>query len=128
MRGQLALEDGGRSGQNTHDGCPGQEHIIEEAGMVDVLRLVGDLQARTAHGKVHAVHVNLTGIRLALSGFRYICAFVLEDGHSDVHLLLPSLVDGLRQAEESRVWTSRLLGNEALVSVCVGLFEAILVC
>ena len=62
--------------------------------MVDILRLVGDLQARRAHSKVHAVHVDLSGEWLALVYLRHVRVLVLEQWHLDFNFLLAAaLVD-----------------------------------
>ena len=95
--------------------------------MVDILSLIGDLQARTSHSKMHAVHVNLTGIWLTLGSFLQVGSFVGEDGHLDLDLLLAALVDRLGQAEEPRVRAARLLRDEVLMSVFVGLLNAALI-
>ena len=95
--------------------------------MADVLSFISDLQARTSHAKVHAVHVNLTRIWLTLGSFLQVGSFVGEDGHLDLDLLLAALVDRLGQAEEPRVRAARLLWDEVLMSVFVGLFDAPLI-
>ena len=95
--------------------------------MVDILRLVGDLQARRAHSKMHAVHVNLTGKRLILGSFLQVGPLVREDRHLDLDLLLATLVDGLGQAEESWMRAASLLRDEVLMSVFVGLLDAPLI-
>ena len=95
--------------------------------MVDILGLIGDLKATTTHAKVHAVHVNLTGVRLALGSFLHVGPLVGEDRHLDLDLLLAALVDGLGEAEEARVRAARLLRDEVLMRVFVGLLNAVLV-
>lgn len=49
--------------------------------MVDVHRLVGDLETRTSHTEMHAVHVNLTGEWLIFCGLRQVRVFVSVEGH-----------------------------------------------
>ena len=63
--------------------------------MVHILSLVGDLEAGTTHSKVHAVHVDLFWVGLAISSFCEVCILVLEYGYLNVHLLLTSFVDRL---------------------------------
>ena len=58
--------------------------------MVDIQGLIGNLQARTAHAKVHTIHVNLTREWLALINLCHISAFVLEERHLDLDFLLPT--------------------------------------
>ena len=92
--------------------------------MVDILTFISDLQARTSHAKMHAVHVNLTGKRLILGSFLQVGPLVREDRHLDLDLLLATLVDGLGQAEESWMRAASLLRDEVLMSMFVGLFDA----
>ena len=62
--------------------------------MVDILRLVGDLQARRAHSKMHAIHVNLAGEWLSLVRLGHVRVLVLEQWHLDLNFLLASaLID-----------------------------------
>ena len=63
--------------------------------MVDVLAFVGELQTGGAHSEVHAVHVDLFWVGLAISSFCEVCILVLEYGYLNVHLLLTSFVDRL---------------------------------
>ena len=90
--------------------------------------LVGNLQARATHAEVHAVHVDLTCMWLSLAHLRHVRILVLKQWHFYLNLLLAApLVDGLGEAEESRVRTSRFFRDEVLVSVDVPSFDSTLV-
>ena len=91
----LSLHKRRSSRQRGHDRCEGEEHVVQESGVVDVLSLVSDLEAGAAHAEVHAVHVDLAGVWLALCRFSNVSVLVLEDGYLDVHLFLASFVDRL---------------------------------
>ena len=95
--------------------------------MVDVLRLVSYLQARTAHAEMHTIHVNLTREWLTLGSYFHICVFVLEDRHLDLDFLLATLVDRLSEAKESWVRAACLLWDEALMCVFVRLLNTTLI-
>lgn len=95
--------------------------------MINIFCLVCDLQAGTAHTEVHAVHINLTRVRLSFGGLAHVRVLILVQGHLNVDLLLAALVDRLRQTEESRMRTRCLLWYEALMRVLVRLLDSTLV-
>ena len=68
--------------------------------MVNALSFVSQLETATPHSEVHGIHVNVTRVRLVFSWLK-IRVFVDVNRHLDVHLLLTTLSDGLRQAEEA---------------------------
>lgn len=124
----LTLEEGRGCREHRHDWREGQEHVVKVARVANVLRLVGHLQAGTAHSKVHGVHVDLSCMGFVLARRRVVGVFVLKAGHLNIHLLLASFVDGLGQAEEARVWTSSLLRNESLMGVFVDRGKILAIC
>ena len=87
--------------------------------MVYILCFVCDLQAGAAHAKMHRVHIYASREGLSLSCLGQVGALILVNGHLDLHLLLATLVDRLRQAKEAWVRAARLFGYEHLMSVFI---------
>ena len=128
MVGQPALQNRRSCRKHRHYRGPGQEHIVEKSRMVDVLGLVGDLEAGAAHPEVHAVHVDLAGEGLRLTALLHVRVLVLEEGHFNFDLLFAAtLVDGLGQAEKSRVWACRFFRDKFLMRMDVPAFDTALV-
>ena len=62
--------------------------------MIDILRLIGDLQARGAHTEMHTVHVDLAREGLALVRLCHVRVLILEQRHLDLNFLLAAaLID-----------------------------------
>jgi len=87
--------------------------------VVDVLGLIGNLQTRRTHAKMHSVHVNLSWERLTLLSRHHVGVLVLEKRDLDINLLAAPLVDGLSETEETWVFASGLFRQEYLVGVFI---------
>ena len=93
--------------------------------MLDVLRLVSDLQTGTAHAKVHTIHVDLAWEGFPLGRIRHVSVLILIQGHSDINLILITpFINRLGQAEESWVMAGRFFWDKALMRVIVSPFDA----
>ena len=75
---------------------------------------------------MHRVHIYAARERLALGRFRQVSVLIMVDRYLDLHLLLTSLVNRLRQAKEAWVRTARLFGDEHLMSVLIYGLDAML--
>ena len=89
----LAFQERSRGGKDGHDRGPRDEHIVQEACVVNVKGLIGDLETGGSHTKVHGIHVNLTRVRLILRLELHVGMLVFEQRHLDVNFLAASLVD-----------------------------------
>ena len=59
--------------------------------MVDIHRLISDLQTGTAHAEVHRIHVDVVRDRLGFRRLAGVGVFVLEERHFDLDLFLSAL-------------------------------------
>jgi hypothetical protein len=79
--------------------------------MLDTLRLVGDLETRVTHAKVHSIHMDLACKRLLLTCI-HIGVNVLIDGAKNLNFLLSALTNGLGETKESWVRACCELGDQ----------------
>ena len=94
--------------------------------MLNVLGLVGQLEAGGTHAVVHGIHVDLAWVRFTFSGDRRLSVLVLVQRDLDLDLLSTALPNRLGKAEETRVGTRGLLRDELLASAVVGFWHVAL--
>mmetsp|Transcript_17107 Transcript_17107/g.52532 ORF Transcript_17107/g.52532 Transcript_17107/m.52532 type:complete len:846 (+) Transcript_17107:2023-4560(+) len=101
---EAALEDGRPRREREHDGRHHGELVVHVAGLGEVARLEGDLEAAAAHAVGHGVHLDggLGSVRRGALG-ELGRALVPEERQLDVHVGAPARADVPRERAEARV-------------------------
>jgi hypothetical protein len=79
--------------------------------VINRLRLIGNLKARTPHSKMHGIHVNIARERFSFC-WRHVCVFVFVNRGKNLHLFCSPLSNRLGEAKESRVRAGRSFRNK----------------
>lgn len=95
--------------------------------MINGLCLKCNLQATTAHTKMHRVHVDWPWKWLLESWSIHVCIFIFIDRYKNFNFLLPSLSDGSHQTWETRVWVLSLVNSKMWLRVSVTLIKMLFI-
>ena len=118
---ELAFEDWRALAQSWENRSEWNEHIVQIACMLNTLCLIGDLETRVSHAKVHSIHIDLACKRLLITCI-HIRVNVSINGSENLNFLLSALTNGLGETKES--WVRACCELRDKIWVCAGVILA----
>jgi hypothetical protein len=121
---ELAFEDGRALAQSWKSRSEWNEHIVQISCMLNTLCLIGDLETRVSHAKVHCIHMDLACKRLPITCI-HIRVNVSINGSENFNFLLSALTNGLGETKESWVRACCELGDQIWLGAGIILADAL---